>query len=106
VAAHGRELGAQLVAGLRGLPGARVLGARAGRRIALASVSLPWPSMRDADVARLLAATRGILVSGGMHCAHVLHDRVALSGSLRASAQLFNDAGDVEALVAALRDLV
>jgi cysteine desulfurase/selenocysteine lyase len=105
IAAHSRALATQLIEGLRGLPRATVLGRSARDRIALATVSLPWPSMRQQDIARLLADAHGIFVSGGFHCAHVLHRRLQLDGTLRASAHVYNDAGDIEAFVKALRDL-
>lgn len=105
IAAHSRALAAQLMEGLKMLPEATVLGRSVRERIALATVSLPWPAMRQQDVARLLADAHGIFVSGGFHCAHVLHHRLRLDGTLRASAHIFNDSGDIEAFVRALRDL-
>jgi cysteine desulfurase/selenocysteine lyase len=105
VAQHSRTLAEQLIEGLAGLPDATVLGRCARDRIALATVSLPWPSMRQQDIARLLADSHAIFVSGGFHCAHVLHDRLQLDGTLRASAHIYNDAGDIEAFVKALHDL-
>lgn len=105
VAAHSRLLAARLMEGLRTLPQATVLGRSAPERIALATVSLPWPALRQQDIARLLADAHGIYVSGGYHCAHVLHHRLKLEGTLRVSAHLFNDVGDIDALVAALREL-
>ena len=41
-----------------------------------------------------------------LHCAHVLHHRLKLEGTLRASAHIFNDEEDIERLIAALHDLV
>jgi cysteine desulfurase/selenocysteine lyase len=105
IAAHVTELAEQMMAGLAELPNATVLGRSASNRIALATVSLPLPSMRQQDIARLLADAHGIFVSGGYHCAHVLHNRLRLDGTLRASAHIFNDSDDVEALLNALRDL-
>jgi selenocysteine lyase/cysteine desulfurase len=35
----------------------------------------------------------------------VLHHRLKLDGTLRASAHVYNDAGDIERFVKALRDL-
>jgi cysteine desulfurase/selenocysteine lyase len=105
VAQHSRALAEQLIEGLAGLPDATVLGRSVRDRIALATVSLPWPSMRQQDIARLLADSHAIFVSGGFHCAHVLHDRLQLDGTLRASAHIYNDASDIEAFVKALHDL-
>ena len=105
IAAHSRALADQMMRGLAELEHATVLGRSVKERVALATVSLPLPAMRQQDVARLLADAHGIFVSGGFHCAHVLHSRVRLDGTLRASAQLYNDASDIEALLRALREL-
>lgn len=105
IAAHSRALGLQLMRGLASLPEATVLGRSASERVALATVSMPRPALRQQDVARLLADAHGIFVSGGYHCAHILHHRLRLDGTLRASAHWFNDEGDIEAFVRALRDL-
>jgi cysteine desulfurase/selenocysteine lyase len=108
IAKHSRELGAQLVEGLASLPGAKVLGAHvpSASRIALCTVSVPVAAMTQANIARLLADSHAILVSGGYHCAHILHHRIQLEGTLRASAHLYTDPEDIERLLGALRDLV
>jgi cysteine desulfurase/selenocysteine lyase len=105
---HSRRLGEMMVRELAKLPEAKILGGRqpAERRVALCTMSLPVPSMTQANIARLLADSHAICVSGGYHCAHVLHHRTQIDGTLRASAHLYNDEADVEKLVAALRDLV
>ena len=105
IAAHSRALADQMMRGLAEIANATVLGKSARDRIALATVSLPLPAMRQADIARLLADSHGIFVSGGFHCAHVLHHRMQLDGTLRASAHIYNDAADIEAFVGALREL-
>ena len=105
--AHSRAIGDQLVRSLKPLSGVKILGGSvpADRRIALCTLSLPVPSMTQANLARLLADSHGILVSGGFHCAHILHHRMHLDGTLRASAHVFNDANDIERLIQALSDL-
>jgi cysteine desulfurase/selenocysteine lyase len=105
IAAHSRALADQLMRGLAELSHATVLGRSARERIALATVSLPLPAMSQQDIARLLADAHGIFVSGGYHCAHVLHHRLHLAGTLRASAHIYNDSADIEAFLAALREL-
>jgi cysteine desulfurase/selenocysteine lyase len=108
VAAHSQALGAQLVDGLTAIPGARVLARSVPRdqRIALVTVSLPVPGLSQEGVARLLADSHGILVSGGYHCAHLLHDHAALAGTVRLSAHAFNDESEIARAVAALAELV
>jgi cysteine desulfurase/selenocysteine lyase len=99
IAAHSRKLGEVMFRELRSLPGARVLGS--GERIALCTLAVPSAN----NVARYLADSHAILISSGHHCAHVLHHRLKLNETLRASAHLFNDEEDVEKLVRALKEL-
>jgi cysteine desulfurase/selenocysteine lyase len=105
---HSRALGEMMMRELKALPGARVLGSRVApeRRVALCTVSLDVPAMTHANIARLLADSHAICVSGGYHCAHILHHRIKLDGTLRASAHIFNDEADIARLAAALRDLI
>jgi cysteine desulfurase/selenocysteine lyase len=47
-----------------------------------------------------------VLVSAGQHCTHPLHERLELDATLRASAWIHNDEGDIERFVGALRGLI
>ena len=107
VQAHSQHLGALLVDGLSSLRGARVLARSlpADQRIALVTASLQVPGLSQEGIARLLADAHGILVSGGYHCAHLLHDRARLAGTLRISAHAFNDEADVARVLDALKEL-
>ena len=56
-------------------------------------------------VARALSDMFGICVSGGFHCAHVLHARTHLDGTVRASPHVFNTAADIDRLVEGVREI-
>jgi cysteine desulfurase/selenocysteine lyase len=45
----------------------------------------------------------GIAIRTGHHCAMPLHERLGLTASARASIGVYNDEGDIDALVAGLR---
>ncbi len=96
-----------LVARLREIPGVRVLAADMPpeRRIALATFVVDAPGMTQENVARALGDMYGVCVSGGHHCAHVLHARVHLEGTVRASPHVFNTTEDIDRLVEGVRDL-
>lgn len=104
VAAHGREIGAHLVEALTALPGLTLVGrsARAEDRIGLTTFHLDVAGLGPQDLARALSDQHGILVSGGQHCAHILHDDLQLPGTVRASAHLFTTHEEIDRLAAAL----
>ena len=62
--------------------------------------------MTQENVARALSDTFGVCVSGGFHCAHVLHARAKLDGTVRASPHVFNGREDIDRLVEGLREIV
>jgi cysteine desulfurase/selenocysteine lyase len=107
VRAHDRGMMEQLLAGLDAIPQVRVLGRSlpAKDRIALATFVVDAPAMTQENVARALSDTFGVCVSGGFHCAHVLHARAKLEGTVRASPHVFNDHGDLERLFEGLREI-
>ena len=97
--AHEHELIEQTVAGLRTIPGIRLIGApreRAG------VVSFVVDGCRTEDVGKALDR-EGIAVRAGHHCAQPILRRFGLESTVRPSFALYNTAEDVEALIAAVR---
>ena len=104
---HDVRLGRYLVERLRDLPHVRVLAAEVPStdRIALATFVVDAPGMSQENVARALSDMYGVCVSGGVHCAHVLHARAGLEGTVRASPHVFNTCGDVDRLIDGVREI-
>lgn len=96
VAGHEAALHARLLAGLAARAGVRLLGAP---QVALASFVVD--GVHSADLAHLLSE-QGIAVRAGHHCAMPLLKGLGLPGAIRVSLGLYNDAGDLERLFAAL----
>lgn len=105
---HSIELGRRLVERLRALPGTQILADSAppDRRIGLATFTVHAPGLGQESVARALCDRHQILVSGGYHCAHILHHRLNLSGTVRASTHVFNTHAEIDLLVDALHEMV
>jgi cysteine desulfurase/selenocysteine lyase len=105
---HDLALSGYLIDALRSIPGVRVLAADVPpeRRIALATFVVDAPAMTQENVARALSDMFGVYVSGGHHCAHVLHARAKLAGTVRASPHVFNTKEDIDRLVAGVREIV
>jgi len=105
---HSCALGRHLVSALRALPGVEILGASVPleHRIGLVTFTVRVPGLGQESVARLLCDRHQILVSGGYHCAHILHERLHLAGTVRASTHVFNTHAEIDRLAAALRTLI
>lgn len=105
---HSMELGGYLVEQLRTIPGTEILADSVPpeRRLGLATFVVRAPGLGQENVARLLCDRYQILVSGGYHCAHILHHRLHLDGTVRASTHVFNTAADIDRLIGALREIV
>jgi len=105
---HDLALSRYLLAGLAGVPGLRLLARDlpGESRIALATFVVDAPAMTQENIARALSDMFGVCVSAGFHCAHVLHARANLRGTVRASPHIFNTTGDLDRLVDGLTDLV
>jgi len=102
---HGVAQARYLIERLREVPGVRVLAGDVPpeRRIALATFVADAPGMTQENVARALSDMFGVCVSGGYHCAHVLHARARLEGTVRASPHVFNTTSDMDRLVEGVR---
>lgn len=105
---HSRELGRYLVEQLRTVPHTEILANSVpfDQRIGLATFVVRAPGLGQESVARLLCDRHQILVSGGYHCAHILHHRLHLEGTVRASTHVFNTPEDIDRLIDALRYIV
>lgn len=97
--AHEQRLRARAEAGLRQLPGVRIIG-EAPHKAAV--VSFDVEGAHSHDVGTLLDA-QGVAVRTGHHCTMPLMQSLGLAGgTVRASFALYNDDADVERLIAAV----
>ncbi|APW61527.1 SufS family cysteine desulfurase [Paludisphaera borealis] len=86
------------------IPGVRLVG-EPGHRAGVVSFAVDDPPMSPLDVSARLDA-EGIAVRAGNHCCQPLMGRLGVSGTVRASFAIYNDAADVERLAAAVRSIV
>jgi cysteine desulfurase/selenocysteine lyase len=102
--AHRRDLATALDAGLRALPGARVLGpVDVAARLPLFSIAgagMPVGALADA------LRAQGLVTRAGMHLAEPLHAALGLGGTLRVSAHTYNTLDEAGRLIAALEALL
>lgn len=103
VHAHEQHIEQRMMAGIREIPGIRLLGDASGvERVGLASFEVA--GVHAHDVGQFLDA-RGIAVRVGHHCAKPLHARFGLTASVRASASVFTTHEDVDALIDGLSEV-
>lgn len=102
--AHEARLAKRLIAGLATLPNLRLLGPSDGSR-RLPVVSFDVPPLHPHDVCQILGE-RDIAVRGGHHCAQPLLAALGVESATRASIAMYNTEADIDALVAALFDVV
>jgi len=101
LASHEAALTNYLVAGLRQVPGLRLVG-EPGQRVG--AVSFLLEDIHPQDAATLLDM-QGIALRVGHHCAMPLMESLGIGGTLRASLACYNNRDDVDALLAALHKL-
>jgi cysteine desulfurase/selenocysteine lyase len=93
---HESELLSRAVAGLREIPGLRLIGAGPGPRASVVSFVLDGIHPHDAGT---ILDQEGVAVRGGHHCAQPLMRRFGISGTIRASFSLYNTRAEVDALL-------
>jgi len=98
---HEQTLTDYLVAGLRQVPGLRLIGEPAQRA---GAVSFLLQDIHSQDAATLLDM-QGIALRVGHHCAMPLMENLGIGGTMRASLACYNNQDDVDALLAALTRL-
>ena len=101
--AHELRLTERLLDGIATLPGSRILGP-AGTQQRLGVVAFELEDVHAHDVCQLLDR-HGVMLRGGHHCAQPLMDRFDTVATVRASLAPYNDAADVDALIAGLHDV-
>ncbi len=105
LAAHDRRLNERASAALRENDRVHVIGpAEPAARPSILAFTLDGVDPNDA--ALFLDAGYGVLVRSGRHCVHSWYDRRGLTGNVRASFYLYNDATDVDALVRGVDELL
>jgi cysteine desulfurase/selenocysteine lyase len=98
VRAHEQGLTEQAMAGLGAIPGVRIVGPT-GERGGL--ISFVIDGMHPHDIAELLNRDN-VCIRAGHHCAQPLMRRLGLGATARASFGPYNNAADVDALVASV----
>ncbi len=99
IAAHESDLLAYATRRLAEIPGLRIIGTVA-HKAAVISFALDYAHPHD--IAQILDSA-GVAIRAGHHCAQPLMERFAVPATARASFGLYNNRGDVDALVAAVR---
>jgi selenocysteine lyase/cysteine desulfurase len=104
---HALDLTEKLLHGLEGLPGLAIVGPREARsRVGVVSVRLEGYDPQE--LAAVLATSYGIECRSGLHCAPLMHKALgteSAGGTLRLSCGPFTTDDDVNAAVAALREI-
>jgi cysteine desulfurase/selenocysteine lyase len=85
-------------AGVRRIPGARIVG-EASRKTAVLSFVLDGVHPHDAGT---ILDTEGVAVRTGQHCAQPVMDRYGITATIRASLAIYNTREDIDALLRGL----
>jgi cysteine desulfurase / selenocysteine lyase len=81
------------------VPGVRLIGTAPGK---VAVLSFLMDAAHPHDIGTIVDS-EGVAIRTGHHCAQPLMERFGIAATARASLGMYNTAGDVDALVGALR---
>ncbi len=98
IARREQELGAHALAGLRSVPGLRLIGMARERAPVFSFVV---DGVQSTDLATMIDLD-GVAVRSGHHCAHPLMRFYGVSATCRASLAFYNTTDEVDALIAAI----
>lgn len=106
IQSHARELTGRLLEGLAAIPGITLYGPRSTEQ-RVGVVSLNVAGYDPQELASLLDSQWSIQARAGLHCAPRMHAALgtAPSGTLRLSVGMFNTAGHIDAVLAAVAEI-
>jgi cysteine desulfurase / selenocysteine lyase len=97
IKAHEEQMNAYTLGKLKSIDGLRILGSDSPTdRTGLVAFTIK--NLHPHDIASILN-TEGVAVRSGHHCAHPLHQKMAITASVRASYYLYNSTADIDTLV-------
>jgi cysteine desulfurase/selenocysteine lyase len=100
---HENLLADRAIEGLSSIPGIRIFSPPLAKKCGIVSFAID--GIHGEQIARLLDA-RGIAIRVGHHCAMPLHSKFGVSVTCRASFYIYNSIGEVDRLIAAVKDSV
>jgi cysteine desulfurase/selenocysteine lyase len=98
IGAHEARLLAKATAAIEAMPGVRIVGTAARKS---SVVSFIMDGIHPHDIGTIVDR-EGVAIRTGHHCAQPVMDRFGIPATARASFAMYNTAGDIDALVAAL----
>jgi cysteine desulfurase/selenocysteine lyase len=102
VSAHELRLAQRILDGLSRVKGCRIVGP-AGLQGRVPVISFSFEDVHPHDICQILDG-HGVALRGGHHCAQPFMEQCGIAGTTRASVALYNNDGDVDALLTGLDD--
>jgi cysteine desulfurase/selenocysteine lyase len=104
VSAHELRLTQRILDGLGRVHGCRVVGPT-GLQGRVPVISFAFEDAHPHDICQILDG-HGVALRGGHHCAQPFMEQLGVAGTTRASVALYNNDGDVDALLTGLDDAI